>query len=150
MSELRSMATTQTYHVKVEDGDEIHLEIHLENTHVISTKWQVIGCHQLTELAQSFRAQAPKNIAEWTPPSGSDHASMLLRELILKVQGRWNFPYNHDELCHCRAISTRVVDRQIVMGGHRASQISRLTSAGTGCGTCRSDIEAILLYRKQA
>lgn len=78
---------------------------------------------------------------------GGDHVSILLRELVLRLQDRFELPYTEEELCHCRAIPTAVVDRAIVGGCHSIQAVARTTSAGTSCGTCRPDSEKIIRYR---
>lgn len=78
---------------------------------------------------------------------GSDHVSILLRELILKLQNRFQLPYQEAELCHCRAVPTDVVDRAIVGGCHTTNSVARATSAGTSCGTCKPDTDSLISYR---
>lgn len=78
---------------------------------------------------------------------GKDHVSILLRELVLKLQNRFCLPYQEAELCHCRAVPTAVVDRAIVGGCHSTMAVARTTSAGTSCGTCKLDTELLLAFR---
>ena len=80
-------------------------------------------------------------------PKGNSHSDLLLRELILKARGEWNFPYKEDELCHCRAVTTKRIDQSIIAGAHTMEQIRKATSASTGCGTCWPQIEKIIKYR---
>ncbi|GIL17417.1 MAG: hypothetical protein BroJett040_11680 [Oligoflexia bacterium] len=108
----------------------------------------VIGCAELMQLIQRYQENG-QPVAQWELPMGKSHSEVLVRELISKVRGVWNFPYPHDELCHCRAVQTETVDQAIIAGAHTASAISRVTSASTACGNCRFDIEAILQYRLQ-
>ncbi len=79
--------------------------------------------------------------------AGNDHVSILLRELVLKVQNQFQLPYQEQELCHCRAISTEFVDRAVVGGCHTTVAVARSTSAGTSCGTCKTDTEKLIQYR---
>ena len=115
---------------------------------IINDKVQLkaIGCSELLNLIRTLKSQEP-DIKKWQIPTGDGHSEMLLRELLLKVRGQWNYPYEHLELCHCRAIPTENVDQAILGGAHTPEKVSRWTSASTACGTCRADVEKILEYR---
>lgn len=78
---------------------------------------------------------------------GSDHAAILIRELILRATNQFRLPYGEAELCHCRAVPVEVVDRAIVSGCHTVEAVARSTSAGTSCGTCKPDTERLIAYR---
>ncbi len=108
---------------------------------------EAIGCAALLQRLKTLSA-ADKNPELWDLPEGDGHVELLLRELILKTRGEWVFPYQEDELCHCRSVPTSVVDRAIMNGSHTALAVSRETSASTGCGTCRPQVERIIEYRK--
>jgi bacterioferritin-associated ferredoxin len=137
-----------------------HVEVSLPGRDLISFSWQLnekgqiqkatlvaIGCPELLRLVESWRPFLTGELASLPLPKGSSHAEMLLRECLLKAQGAWLYPYQEAELCHCRAIPTAVVDASILAGAHSVEAASRQTSAGTACGTCRRDIEAVLKYR---
>ncbi len=105
------------------------------------------GCH---DFLSSLKAMIKKNgadVSTWTLQGGTDHSSLLINEFILRVKNQWNYPYNDTELCHCRAVPTEKVDAAIVSGAHTTESISRRTSAGTACGTCRTDTIKILDFR---
>lgn len=108
---------------------------------------KIVGCAELLNLVQSLKKQFGKDIRTWPLPTGIDHSSLLVKELILKCQGKWKLPYEHDELCHCRAVPTRIVDQAIVAGAHTPEVVSRQTSASTACSTCRPDVERLIAYR---
>jgi bacterioferritin-associated ferredoxin len=114
-----------------------------------SSGWhlQARGCSDLLKLLKSCHRDQGADIAQWPLPVGLSHAEMLVRELILKAQNRWQYPYHHEELCHCRTVLTKRVDEAILMGAHRSEIVSRQTSASTACGTCRPDVEKIIEYR---
>lgn len=80
-------------------------------------------------------------------PRGSDHVSILLRELISRARAEFEAPYKDQELCHCRGVPTEVVDRAIISGCQTVSSVARATSAGTSCGTCKPDTEAMIAFR---
>lgn len=117
-------------------------------------------CRQIRALSDADRVQLlnPDKSVGTHPPSvalesfyrgldGKDHVSILLRELVLKLQNRFQLPYQEAELCHCRAVPTAVVDRAIVGGCHSTLSVARTTSAGTSCGTCKLDTELLIAYR---
>lgn len=99
------------------------------------------ACKQLNLLKESDPFKLPL-------PVGNSHVSMLIRELIQKIKQVWDFPYTEEELCHCRAIPTKVVDAAIINGLHKVEEIGKYCSAGVTCGNCRTDIENIINYRK--
>ena len=99
-----------------------------------------------------------KTLAEWRPkirgplsalplPEGRSTGDLLLREIILQCQSRREHPYKEEEICHCRAVPTAVVESAILLGAHTPETVSRWTSASTSCGTCRRDVESILDVR---
>lgn len=144
--------------MEVTEGDEIH-----------AARLTGVGCPELLRALEIWRPRLQGKLSELVPPdsreSGAEsfrlhlvtptarhwiagHVAILMRELILKARGEWNFPYKDEELCHCRAVATAIVDQAVTTGGCRTvSEVSRETSAGTSCGTCRPDIESILSYR---
>jgi bacterioferritin-associated ferredoxin len=106
----------------------------------------VLGCSALKQKITTLQKNEA-NPKLWPVPEGTHHSDLLIRELILKLNGRWDFPYAAEELCHCRAVLTQTVDRAIVNGAHTPAQVSRETTASTSCGTCLSDVQAILAFR---
>jgi bacterioferritin-associated ferredoxin len=109
----------------------------------------VVGCSKLLQLLSQLKQTHGADIKNWTLPEGSSHEILLVRELILKVRGEWQYPYNHAELCHCRTIATHLVDQAILSGAHTPEVVSRRTSASTACGTCRPNVQNIIDYRLQ-
>lgn len=106
-----------------------------------------VGCFELRSLILELKKNHGKDPMQWPMPEGSSHSELLLRELLLKLKGQWEFPYKEEELCHCRSVSTQRVDEAIVSGAHSPESVSRRTQASTSCGTCRADVEKILNYR---
>ena len=91
----------------------------------------------------------PKN---WPTPemnANPQSSEVVLFKFIQKVKRMWNLPYTHEELCHCRLVPTEKVTCAIEQGAKTVSEIARVTMAGTGCGTCRSDSEELLAFYKQ-
>ncbi len=107
----------------------------------------MVGCMEMLEMMQKMKRSFGTNIHSWPLPDGRDHSSLLLRELILRLRGEWKFPYEEEELCHCRTIPAHTVDQAIIGGAHTAEMVSRQTSASTACGTCRPNVQKIIDYR---
>jgi len=132
---------SQQYVVEIFGGDRIEAE-HSDSGWI----FRGIMCASCSQLLSSL-VSSGKNPKDWLPPEGEGHSALLVRELILKIQGQWQFPFPHSEVCHCRAISTETVDQAILSGAHSPEEVSIITTASTACGTCRPDIISILNYR---
>jgi len=130
--------------IRVNLNGRDYLELSEENGKSI---FRFIACHELYELLQNSRQRHGDNIKNWPFPEGLSHSELLLKELLLKIKGQWQFPYQADELCHCRNVPTVTVDQAILAGAHTPEAVSRWTSASTACGTCRADVEKIISYR---
>ena len=131
----------QTHTIVVElDGCD-RLELLIENE---KYSLKVIGCTKLLQLLSQLKYQFGSDVKLWVLPEGSNHELMLVRELILKAKGDWNYPYQHEELCHCRMVPTDKVLNVIKQNCFTTGDIARTTMAGTGCGSCKKDSEALL------
>lgn len=107
----------------------------------------MIGCSQFMDMMQKMRKNFGPDVSAWPLPEGNDHSSILLREMILRLRGEWKFPYQEEELCHCRSIPAHVVDQAVIAGAHSTATVTRQTSASTACGTCRPQVQKIIDYR---
>lgn len=147
---LKLQTSIQTVEIDVQLVARDRLSLRLEvdsDGEILTAALTGSGCTELLHLMDETR-RALKGALDSVPlPSGTGHAAMLIRELLLKAQGKWNFPYQEEELCHCRGIATHKVDDAILSGCHDLESIRRATSANTSCGTCRWDIDSILKYR---
>lgn len=108
---------------------------------------KVIGCTELLSLVRKYQMQFGNHPQSWPIPQGKSHSELLLKEVLLKSRGQWEYPYNHAELCHCRSVATEIVDQAIIAGAHKPEVVSRQTSASTACGTCRPDVQKIIDFR---
>lgn len=72
------------------------------------------------------------------------HEDMLINEFILKTKSTFKLAYVHEELCHCRMVPADKVYSSIKQGCTTIEEVGRATLAGTGCGSCRDDIEKLL------
>ena len=132
----------QEFVAEIKGRDEIRLI--LENG---KASWSAVGCLSLLRTVKAYAAQVDDSVHSWPLPEGHGHTFILLREIILKAKGEWDFPVELEELCHCRQIATCKVDRAIVAGAHSAEKVSQQTSAGTACGTCRFQTEKLIEFR---
>ena len=128
-----------------------HLELNLtmENNAITGVTMKSIGCLEFLTLSQKMKAKLKGPVADILPPPGADHSSMIWREMISRIQEEWQLPVKNEELCHCRKVSTEQVDRAVVYGAHTLEEIRKRTSANTGCGTCKHDVEQLIQYRQK-
>ena len=95
----------------------------------------------------SVDAKQLAQLVELNPSKPSDQSvDFVLYKFIQKVKRLWALPYKHEELCHCRLVPTEKVTQAIEQGAKTTAAVARVTMAGTGCGTCRTDTETILDY----
>ena len=135
------------FSVQIPGREEVHLEFDEDKGQISGAKLTGIGGPELLETLDLWRPQLKGAVAEIPLPDGCGTGAMLVREVLLKAQGQWQYPYEHEELCHCRAVPTQTVDAAVLTGAHEPSRVSKQTSASTACGTCRPDVEAIIAYR---
>lgn len=109
---------------------------------------EVFGCHNLVEAGKKLQDMLQKQAVDSIQWPGSEHWDNLIREVLLRLNQNFKLPYQEEELCHCRTIPTTVVDQAIVLGAQDPDQVKSWTSAGSGCGTCRADVQSIIDYRK--
>ena len=128
--------------------EEASLRLELNDMdEIVNAKLSGIGGPEFLRLLKETRLKLEGDLQKLSLPEGVSPAALCLRELILKAKGEWSYPYESEELCHCRAVPTIVVDQAICVGAHTPRKVSDLTSASTACGTCRPDVESILIFR---
>lgn len=137
---------------------QIEFEGETNDAVILGFTFKASGCLAFLSVLEDFKTKVLalpsaqrrlKGSAEFDQlvPQGADHVSILIRELVLKARDEFVLPYRDEELCHCRAVRTDVVDRAIVGGCHSVQSVARMTSAGTSCGTCKPDTESLIAYR---
>lgn len=131
---------------KVELEGRDYIEVECEAAGRVQ-KVSMLGCSDFMTMMQKMRRSFGVDISKWPLPEANDHSSLLLKEMILKLRGEWNFPYAHEEICHCRSVSAHTVDQAVVAGAHTTEVVTRQTSASTACGTCRPEVQKIIDYR---
>jgi len=104
------------------------------------------GPEALEKKINNQRQKNGDNPIFWKVISVLDGYDVLLNEFILRCQNNYKITYLHEEICHCRMISTEKILNTIKQGVFSTSEISRLTMAGTGCGSCKKDIDELLNY----
>jgi bacterioferritin-associated ferredoxin len=130
-------------------GDEVHLTLYLRGDGQIEkTQWKVTGSLELIEAAHKLNGELKGDLQKVPAPQGTGFPQLLLKELLLKAKDQWPGE-DQPELCHCRNVPQKIVERAILMGAHSVEKIRQRTSANTGCGTCLPDVERLLkLYLK--
>lgn len=131
-----------TAEIKGRDFIQIELDDQMKQSRV-----HAIVCSSFYRLLSEYRQKYGDEMINWPQPQGIEHQDLLLKEIILKLRNEWNFPYQEDEICHCRSVSTERVDQAIISGAHTPEMVSRQTNASTSCGTCRTEIEKIIRFR---
>jgi bacterioferritin-associated ferredoxin len=130
--------------IKVELDDRDFLEVETDGS---GLNVSMLGCTEFMEMMQKMKRHFGVDIRKWPLPEGTDHPSILLREMVLKLRGEWVFPISENLVCKCRSISARVIDQVVIAGAHTTDSVTKQTSASSACGTCRPDVQKIIDYR---
>ncbi len=105
----------------------------------------VIGSLQLIKKVSELKNQFGLDPKAWPPmQTFKSNDELLINEFILKLNQNFKLAYEHEELCHCRMVPAEKVYNAIKQNCHTVEEVARTTMAGTGCGTCRSDIQSLL------
>lgn len=125
--------------MKVEVSIPFHSQISFSEN-----RFEIVGSRVLLQNVNDLIKAHGKDAKTWPlTASPKNPEEVLINEFIRKTKGE-AFVYNHDELCHCRMIPTEKVKNAVKLGCHSVSEVSRTTLAGTGCGSCRKDIEDVI------
>ncbi len=127
--------------------ESLDLSLTIQEGQILGVSMKCKGCLDFLVLSQKMKSKLQGDITNLLPPPGNDHGSVIWREVVATIQDQWNIPIEHEELCHCRKITTERVDRAIVYGAHSVEEVRKRTSANTGCGTCKPDVEAMISNR---
>ncbi len=137
----------KTYEWTDSGRESLLLKLTIEAGEIQSVEMKSKGCMDFLLLSQKMKSKLIGAISDLLPPTGADHSSIIWREMVARIQDTWSLPVEHAELCHCRKISTEKVDRSIVYGAHSVEEVRNRTSANTGCGTCKEDVQAMINNR---
>lgn len=102
------------------------------------------GSYQVVVRLNSLKNEFGSHPEAWPLVPVKGNYDILINEFILKCQNRYQISYQHEELCHCRTVSTETVIQSIKQNCLTVREISRNTKAGTGCGTCVPNIKILL------
>lgn len=106
------------------------------NDNMMTVKGSNLLLDKVTHLKNKF-GNDPLHWPQQQVICGED---ILINEFIMKTRREFKFCYSHEELCHCRNVSTEKVFEAIKNECFKVDDVSRATLAGTGCGSCRKDI----------
>ena len=144
------MASENLIHIKLHHpgSEEIDLKLWIDSQGaILRSKLSGIGGPELLDILEEWRPKLVGDLHQLKIPNGQKSGHILIREALLKACGKWNFPIMTEYLCHCRGIKTATVDRAVITGAHTPQEVTRRTSASTGCGTCQPDVESVIDYR---
>jgi len=102
------------------------------------------GNKAFVDLVLDLKKKFGSDPMNWPLLEDKKSECFVLNEFILKIKGQYKPAYQHEELCHCRTISTEKVLNVIKDGCATINEVSRTTMAGTGCGSCHKDIENLI------
>ena len=128
--------------------ERLELDIEYEGNKIINLKISGLGSLQFLRFVNSLRSLSGIKISELEVPQGylAQPDQLLFRQAVLELKKLWNPPYLQKQICHCRSVSTQVVENSILVGANTTNQVSRMTSASTACGTCMPDVQAMINY----
>lgn len=109
---------------------------------------KVIGPQSLLLKIEKHKSTFGLDPAKWPEIKVLDGEDILINEFIAKAKNSFSLVYSHEELCHCRMIPTEKVFAVIKENCFTAAEVGRTTLAGTGCGSCRKDTEALIKQLK--
>lgn len=135
------------YSVKIEGGDEISLRLELDGSVIKSHEWNIVGSLKLLAVAASIKKSFPSTIEAISFPEGAEPATLLVKELLMRVKNQWSDGDDDPEICHCRKISQRAIERAVILGAHTLEKVRKRTSANTGCGACMPDVQELIAKR---
>lgn len=109
---------------------------------------QVVGPKSLLVKIEKYKSTHGNNPINWPEIKVIDGEDILINEFIAKAKKSFSLVYPHEELCHCRMVPTEKVFSVIKENCLTAAEVGRTTLAGTGCGSCRKDTEALIKQLK--
>lgn len=110
---------------------------------LVGNQLKVIGSLSLLNCFRSKLATEGEDVKKWTKfVNPISNEEVLLNHFIEKLTSKQT--EEHDEVCHCRLVSRITIVDSILQGCRTPEEISKSTLAGTGCGSCKKDLEKIL------
>lgn len=114
---------------------------------VTEVRWRAWGCHTLIGTAEEAAHRIKTQMLEGFSWPGHSHSDLLITEIMDRLKAGFNPPYKGEEVCHCRKIQAEKIDEAIVLGAHTPEKVTAWTTASSGCGTCRPDVEKMIAFR---
>jgi bacterioferritin-associated ferredoxin len=110
--------------------------------------YKVIGCLKFLRLVDAeLKPQLGKPLEALDVSSKEiGHFRYFLKKVVESLKGNWHPPLEGKELCHCRMVEASEVEEAILAGDGNETKVGKRTMAGTGCGTCRPDIQSMIRY----
>lgn len=106
------------------------------------------GCQQLQDTLTEHHQKFGHDLKSWQITQPKNHAEFLIKKLLNTIEGK-STPYSHEEICHCRMVSTQRVENAIFNGAGSIDALKRVTTASTSCGTCGPDLKKLLGFWNQ-
>ena len=136
--------------VEIKDREWLEYKFALDplGRFVQNVEFKAQGCidllHAVEKAAREFKGKALETL-EWSDVH--THWGQMICEALSRLKGTYELPYKDPEICHCRNIPTSVVEQAIVLGAQTPEKVRAWTNASSSCGTCRSDVEALIKFR---
>lgn len=119
-----------------------------EYKNIQKVNWNAQGSFELIrESEKFFESMNQKNLNQLEvvfPPTGPKTHHLLFQRLLDKLKGEFKETDQGLEICHCRKISQGEIEKAILLGAHTADKVKKWTTASSGCGTCRPEVEGII------
>jgi bacterioferritin-associated ferredoxin len=137
----------KTARAELKNREWVEFDIQLQGDVVSRIEYHACGCQNLLEAAEkASKTLRSKKLSQLSWP-GNTHWDLLVSEAMDRLKGKFEIPYKEEELCHCRKIPTTIVDEAIVLGAQTPEKVTKWTTASSGCGTCRPNVQKIIDYR---
>jgi bacterioferritin-associated ferredoxin len=138
-----------TARAEIENREWLEVDVTVSDSGEIEKNiWRANGCQSLLKAVEVASKRFEKmNLNDISFNDGVEHWDLLINEAIDKLNGAFEFPLKEEELCHCRKILAKKVDEAIVLGAHTPEKVRAWTTASSGCGTCRPDVEKLINFR---
>lgn len=139
------MKTTLKARAEIPKREWVEFEVTLDDGLVSAVVWHAQGCHHLLEEAEKFAQSLDgKQLNSLALNFGSHHSALMISEIFDKLQDKWPAPSEDVEICHCRKINKSIIQEAILLGAHTPEKVRAWTSASSGCGTCRPDVQKLI------
>ncbi|MBK9295157.1 MAG: (2Fe-2S)-binding protein [Oligoflexia bacterium] len=134
----------QSFRVEIKNRCWVEASFKLdEYKNVLSVDWHAQGSFDLIQECEKFFKLALQKNLESLSVVGVKTAQLMLNELLDKAKGVYK-SVDDIEICHCRKINRSEIIDAILLGAHTPEKVKKWTTASSGCGTCRSDVDKLI------